>query len=561
MSRPAPTARGDRPPASSSEFVLWLLSNGIKSLSNILSEVIRLAGKGIGALAEYLYHNRHVLLSLPVRILIVLKHIVSSLVDNPLTRGIGRLLTNLIFFKVSVDKTIGKGANGKAGIHTTICSCFSLLFGLLQLDSEYRLFLGLPVGSGNAASKAPDAPRSLPMEPLAPPTPLRNFTPTAAANPDTEEVHLLCSSELKDHIMRFLYTQSQATGGSFLLLNSSSYSTDVGSAARLQPSSELAFKTAHYLRERHWGMPASSASSTHQALGHPSTSLLTSPAPSELATAVPLPIPALSASGAAPHNAAAAAGAAGDAMFSDDELAGPPGGHLELLQVASNLPGCSSPQQQSPMAQHPLRRRASRSSLDEDPPAAAKAAAAAAAAGVASLQHTACSSASPAEQPTGSAKHLPLRSSMLPLGAAAAALAASAPTAPAPSASATSEPSSVSRAMARPPLPYASSARRLLQHSASESGNTPGISSSSSSLAMPSATSPGPPSPGLGLKGLLADGPQAAAAAGGSSPGSLAVPWMSPKRLSTSQRASQEDVPLAVGAAEAVAALAAAMES
>lgn len=560
MSRPAPTARGDRPPASSSEFVLWLLSNGIKSLSNILSEVIRLAGKGIVALSEYLYHNRHALLSLPVRILIVLKHVVSSLVDNPLTRGIGRLLTNLIFFKVSVDKTIGKGANGKAGIHTTICSCFSLLFGLLQLDSEYRLFLGLPVGSGNAARKAPDAPRTLPMEPLAPPTPLRNFTPTAAANPDTEEVHLLCSSELKDHIMRFLYTQSEATGGSFLLLNSSSYSTDVGSTARPRLSSELAFKTAHYLRERHWGMPNISASSAQQALDHTSNSLLTSPAPSELATAVPLPMPALSASGAAPHNTAAAGSAAGDAMFSDDELAGPPGGPLDLLQVASNLPGCSSPQQQSPMAQHPLRRRASRSSLDEEQPAAAKAAAAAGgAAGVASVQHTAGSSALQ-EQPGGSAKHLPLPSSMLPLGTAAAALAAATSTPLAPSASATSEHSSASRAMARPPLPYASSARRLLQHSASESGNTPGISSISS-LAMPSTTSPGPPSPGLGLKGLLADGPQAAAAASSSSPGSLAVPWMSPKRLSTSQRASQEDVPLAVGAAEAVAALKAAMDA
>jgi hypothetical protein len=421
-------------------------------------------------------------------------------VSNPVTRAVGRLLTNLIFLKVSIEKTLGRGAGGRAGLHATVSTCFSLLFGAMQLDSDYRLYLGLPPalsGKPGAPAAPPHARPQLPppADPLAPPTPLRAFTPTAAADPDTEEVHLLCSTELKDSIMRFLYTQSHATGGRFLLLNSSSYAAAAAEASssstpRLAAQSTLASSTASFLQQRHASLPAAAAGAGAGAVEGagaqppdrpPSRALLFTDAPG----------------GGAGLGPSAAAGAAAAAFALQVHLRGPE--------------RSASPEQRSPAARHPLCRRGSRTSIEEEQPATPTAAAASAA--------SAASAAGPAAPPAPG-----------PLLYAPAALAAAGIAAP--SAAALASPAGACKAPGRPPLPYATSARRMLQQS-----SDPGAGPASGALA--GAASPSAAAALRGLKGLLSEDSEAVAAAATAAAGGGGIPWMSPKR-SPGRPAAQE---------------------
>jgi hypothetical protein len=64
--------------SSLAELVAWLVQNGVTSLACLVAQIVKLAVKGVTSLAGYLYGQRQRLLQLPMRVLIVLRHVVVS---------------------------------------------------------------------------------------------------------------------------------------------------------------------------------------------------------------------------------------------------------------------------------------------------------------------------------------------------------------------------------------------------------------------------------------------------------------------------------------------------
>lgn len=210
-------------PSAHRALALLVLNKGILAVANVSRAVARLLWRAFRGLCRLVKTNGALLAKLPLNILRAVKQLCSAVLNSTLTHALRRVLFSLVYVNFRLDRHDVGSAVKRTAVHANASTKIWLLLGLLRVNLQLGAGLGLPTLMRPQLALAQEEILS-PLAPAVTGAVSATAIPAVAASTsqfpgscctddtDHEEVHVICPSVVREHIITFLTRQAAETG-------------------------------------------------------------------------------------------------------------------------------------------------------------------------------------------------------------------------------------------------------------------------------------------------------------------------------------------------------------